>query len=642
MPLPFLAAVVAQVATTAPVTVEIRARLARDSIAGRALYRLARSLIGSDGKIRLTTRLDGGRRIAITAAGDSAARTIDMDDPDSAGIVAIPVPRGTGPAVVQVDFATPLDTAERSGYRLVESTSPESAWYPSLAGLPDSARRFQSFETSLEVPRGIALLASGVLVDSVLSEEGVQYRFRARDVEGVALAFGSGVRVASVERDGLRVRALASPEELERFRRIAAAALDAMAWYRGTLGFFPTDEIGVVPGYGGARGGFPLPGLFMIHRGDLSPDFVRWITAHELAHYYWGLHVLDASERLGWLTLALGIWTDQLYLARTADRTVPAQWRDAAADDAYARFAEAMIAGYDQRLGLPPAVADSLPYDYNSLVRHGKAATGVALLAQRLGTDRFVSVLKDLLSRYRHQPLSVEAFGAALEAAGLQDANAFLAQWARGDARIGYRVRPPRALPGGKVRVGLERTGTVTYPVTVAVRSAGRTVRHDFSGAARVDSADLALGGPVQGVLLDPDGLIPMPTSDNREMRRVFLRAESAALEPHRFVPRARAALRTDPDPRIGALLIQSLAALGRPAEVVAAAQANPTFVECRDRVRCLAALEVTSALQKLGKSVGAQAWLRNLEGSMASIGLERTRRLAEVRREVTGASAPR
>ncbi|MFN0181573.1 MAG: hypothetical protein ACKVZ0_22405 [Gemmatimonadales bacterium] len=608
-------------------------------ITARATIRIPRSALARPTEARLGLALSGGRRIQVSATGDSAARTVPFTlGPDSTTLT-VPVAAGAGPAVVMIEYQVPFDTAATHdfGYLLATSTSDEEAWYPTVLGISDSLARFRHFETNIEVPRGLAVLATGALVDTVPSETGVLHRYRAADVEGVALAVGPGHRVEAAGNGRTRVRAFAPLADVARFRRIAVAAAEAAEWYRSTYGFFPANEIGIVPGFRSARGGYPLPQMFMIHRGDLSDEFVRWITAHELAHYYWGLHVLDADERLGWLTLGTGIWTDQLYLARTANRSIPAQWRRPDGDNAFEDYAGAMIGGYDQRLGLPDSLVQSLPYDYNSLVRHGKGATAIYLLAEQLGADRFVEIQRALLTSHGHRRLSVADFATALEAAGARGAGALLSAWPRGDARIDFAVRSVRPDPADPRRqwVTVERTGTIAYPVTVEATGPGGTkARARLDGTGELDSVTLAIAGPIE-LRLDPDGVVPMRASANLEMRRVFLRAMGATGSTANFLILARAHLAADPDPYLAALVIERSFELGRYPEVFAMAQRVPAAVTCLDRRRCMAALQVARSLMRLGKAPGARAWLQNVEPAMARLGVAGGRRLVEAKGEI-------
>ena len=391
-------------------------------------------------------------------------------------------------------------------------------------------------------------------------------------------------------------------------------------------------EIGLVPGSTGSRGGFPLPNLFMIHRGDLSPTFVRWITAHELAHYYWGLYVLSSGERLDWLMLGLGIWTDAWYLARTAGATLEAQWRDLHADNSFENFATALIAGYDQRLGIAEAEADALPYDYNSYVRHGKGSVAIYLLSRRLGAERFVELQRALLREFRYRPLAPDTFARRLEAAGAPGVATYLQAWVRGDARLDFAVRGIRAdaTRAGASWIQIARTGTIPYPVTIEARPAsGPAVRAELPGEASFDSVRVVTGGSVGTVAIDPDGLLPMWSSSNPEMRRVFLRAMGAVGPVEPFLELARSHLRADPDPALAALLVERLFELGRFAEIESFARQGELVTRCTDRVSCLAAVQVARALLRMGAVKEAGALLNRLDGSMAALGFGGSRRLA-------------
>jgi len=615
----------------------IDAAVSGDRITGRATFRIPRFAV-SDGQVRLGLALAGGR-IDVGAVGDSARRTAAFRLSADGDTAAVPVPGGAPEAVVTVDFATPFDTASRRqlGYHLFNATEERDAWYPAILGLADSLARFRSFDVSIEVPRGVGLLATGALTDSVSTGSGMQYQFRSAGVEGVALAFGPGYRVTAVTQGGTTIRAFAPAAQTATFRRVATAAAEAAAWYRATYGFFPAEEIGVVPGYPGARGGFPLPQLFMIHQGDLSAPFVRWITAHELAHYYWGLWVLDADERLGWLALALGIWTDQLYLARTGNRSLPEQWRALDGDNSFQNYAEAMIANYDQRLGLAADVVDSLPYDYNSLVRHGKAATGIYLAAERVGADRFVAIQRDLLTSHRRRPLGAADLGRALEAAGFSGATAFLAAWSRADARLDYAARGvrPDTATRGAYWIRIERTGTVPYPTVIEVRpSRGPAVRAAITGEREIDSVRVELTGWPAEIRFDPEGTLPMRSSAHPGMRRVFLRAMGDAGPVDDFLSLAERHLRTDPDPHLASQVIERLFERGKNAAVFETAQRLPQAVSCVDRQRCFAALLVARALARLGKPAAAQVWIRQVEPAITQFGVAGARRLAEAKRE--------
>jgi hypothetical protein len=552
------------------------------------------------------------------------------------------LPLPGGPLVtVSFEYQVPLDSAGRRqlGYDLLRATGAQGAWYPTVSDLPDSVGRFSDFEVTLDLPEALVLLSSGTRVDSTFEAGRVRRRLRGEHLEGFALAMADDeYRVRSIIHEGLTVQALTPRADTLTWDRAARETARAARWYRDAYGLFSASTIGIVPGNRGARGGFPLSRMFMIHQGDLSPAFVRWITAHELAHYYWGLYVLSSAERLDWLMLGLGIWTDQWYLSRSGGVSLEAQWRDPGADNSFERLAQAEFAGLDQRLGLPESAADSLPYDHNSLVRHAKAAVGVYLLSRLMGPDSFAAFQRSLLADYRYRPLSPSAFARRLEAAGVAGAGSFLDQWMGGDARLGYAIRgirPIRREPNG-YWIDVERTGTIPYPVTMEARARSGEARWvELSGAAVADSALVNLPGGPSEILIDPDGLLPMWSSSGRAMQAVFLRALGKAGPTEPFLTLAKAHLAQQSDGQLAALVVERLFELGRYSEITRLATRWPSLAQCVDRVTCHAAIQVARGWWRDGHRGNASVLLQQVARAMDAMGLGNSGRLTLGRREI-------
>ena len=642
-----VAAFLAQSPPEFPVAVryEISASVdpARVHLSVRARLTIDRSLPGFPDSVRI--ELGGGRigGLRLTGgpvtAGGATPRALGAD---SSGFW-LPLPHA-GTTTVALDYRVTLDTTRRRqlGYDLLPSTELADTWYPRLSGLPDSVTRFSDFEVTLDLPALLALITSGAAIDSTSEPGLIRRRFHGRHLEGFALAMADDrYLVRSVKAEGITARVLSPRSDTLTWDRAGRETVRAAAWYRAQYGFFPLHTIGIVPGSRGARGGFPLSGVFMIHQGDLSPGFVRWITSHELAHYYWGLHVLSSAERLDWLMLGLGIWTDQWFLARTNRVSIESQWRDPQGDNSFERLAEARFSGIEQRLGIPEAEADSLPYDYNSLVRHAKGAVAVYLLSLRMGAENFAAFQRSLLEEFRYRALSPATFAARLEAAGVVGSTAFLDRWVRNDASLDYAVRGVRkdtTAAAAGYWLDIERTGTVPYPVTIEVRSAaGMPVRLEVSGQETDTSLRVALASPPREILIDPDGRLPMWSSANREMRAAFLRALGTAGPVEMFLVLAGTHLDGGPDPQLGATVVERLFEVGRFQEIGQLAGRRPWVTQCIDRTTCVAALQVARAWWRLGRPQPARLLLGKTSVLMNEMGLGGIRRLATAQAELGG-----
>jgi hypothetical protein len=157
-------------------------------------------------------------------------------------------------------------------------------------------------------------------------------------------------------------------------------------------------------------------------------------------------------------------WADQRYMAERHGVRLPDQWPWRGNGVWMADYLGAQLANREQRLGLTGVDEAGLDFDYNSLIRHGKGATGVYLQAERIGSNAFLELERRLLADYRYRELPEQEFVARLEAAGAAGAGAFFAAWRRGDARLGFDV-----LSHDDSLVVVGRTGTVPYPLAFEV-----------------------------------------------------------------------------------------------------------------------------------------------------------------------------
>lgn len=463
------------------------------------------------------------------------------------------VPPAGGSAVnLRVRFSVRLAPGDLNqlGYHLFPAREAGTRWYPEVVGPGGIPPRFADFDVTLDWPDSMAVITTGARQARAASNTRRRARFRAHHVEGFALGVAPEHERAVLERGGVTVEILAPPALLDAYRNVGERALDAAAFYKRLYGFFPNERLGIVPGPEGYWGGFPMPGLFMIHRGNLTADFIRFITAHELGHYYWGLHVLDDGERLGWLMLANGILADQIYLADYHGRSLEEQWRTRREGDWMEHFLQAHVAGWEQRLGLDRTTARSLHFDYNSLVRHGKGATGLYLQVRRVGVEDFVAFQRDLLRDFRYRPLPLATFIDRLEDAGATGAHDFFERWVRDDASIAYDVANIDTMADGTARViEIRQTGTVPYPIEVAVEDGHEVLRRKTISTAVSQDTIVIRGSGDWRIRLDPDGAVPMWNSDHPAIQRLFIHALYDAGVTLPFIVLARDYLTAHDDP---------------------------------------------------------------------------------------------
>jgi hypothetical protein len=613
--------------------------LDRQTIRGLARLEIPFALLWSPSEVRLDLmsagKSEGERRLRVESVS-SDGKLLTIEESDNLLRVMLPTPTVAGEEVVlDVVYTSGFNNSfDMLGYYSFWSHEPGAYWYPDVVSSDGERARFKDFEVTLDHPEAFTVLTTGIQNGTARQSNGrIRASFSAPHVEGFAVNLAEGFELLKLEGDGYSVMGLLPTDEPEAFRKAVALAAEAVEWYRDAYGFFPVKQIGIIPGPSRWAGGFPLSNVFMIHRANLTDSFLRWITAHELGHYYWGLYVLSSTaDRLDWLNLANGIWADHLYLARTSGRTVTEVLRDGDAGDMLVDYLEAMLENREQRLGIGWDEERELGFDYNSLIRHGKATVGVYLQARRLGEEGFLDVQRQLLKDYRFKPLSVAAFTDRLEAAGATGAGEFFERWARGDARIEFvvdRVESEQRENGWMHRVHISQSGTIPYDLDVELIDAdGNSVVRTLTRESFDEDGEIVLEEPLAvrlaDVRLDPAGKLPMWNSSHIGMRRAFLSAMYRADQAEPFLTLAEDYLRAHPsDDLLRLSYLMRLFASGRHQKVVKTM--DPTATEilndpieaCADRYACWSAIVFARSLNALGRSDEAEGILRAIEASV-------------------------
>ncbi|MCP4546340.1 MAG: M1 family metallopeptidase [bacterium] len=526
---------------------------------------------------------------------------------------------------IHLRYTLPVTLDEKLGYyQLCEPTG--QRWFPKPMTEEGKPYPWGDYRVTLDFPEDMGLLTSGGYQVPDRDDGRSQTTYSVQWVQDFGIVAAEGFVVEVFDDGALPVHAFYQQEYREEFTLVVRRTQEAISWYLNTYGFFPQTHMGVIQGHPQWGGGFPLTNMFMVHLANLSDDFLSFITAHELGHYYWGLHVLSDSDLyLDWLMLANGIWIDQLYLSQRNERTLPQQWRASGNGDWFLDYFKALVSNYDQRLDLTDeeVLEIGLDYDYNSLIRHGKGATGVLLQSQIIGTEAFLAMQKRILAEFTHSPLSVSEFVDRLMAAGAEDAAEFFAVWRRSDARLDAVIDLVEPAAAGGCNLVVRRTGNVPYPIDGIVDLGAAGIREfRLEADASIDTLHLAVMPASFG--LDPDGILPISGSMHSDQRALWLTALYRQKRDDLFIPLAQAHLKHNENQGlISYYLARRLYWLGRYEEVTALLDGNRAIPGIRDQYHCLATIYTARALNKLGRQHAASDLLDTIAGDALRNDLE-------------------
>ena len=384
-------------------------------------------------------------------------------------------------------------------------------WYPRLWwGFP----AHDNYAVRFEAPSDFAVGASGRL-----DLQSGRYVLRGAKSFGLFLAQGHGVLEADAGDVQVRVVHTAPGEACARL--LLEAAVDVVAFYRERFGFYPHPCLTVLPGADRPMGGYPAATALIVVHGqermaEKPEDYWRWITAHEIAHQYWGDHVLE-RETPGWLWIGLGLYTDRGY----------ARARGIGSSDhqrIMGRYKEGVESGFDTTLAASPERIARLGYDWNNVAKHGKGYSVISALAAVLGRDTLERICDRCLEEFAGRRLGPHAFQEVCEQEARQDLSWFFDQWVRSNRFLSYRIAGQDCLQeAGRylTRVQVQCVGTLEMPVpVVAYFEDGSEQRQVTDRLLSVQELTFESHAPLVEVRIDPDGDLAMAEGVDSETAR--------------------------------------------------------------------------------------------------------------------------
>ena len=335
--------------------------------------------------------------------------------------------------------------------------SSRSNWYPV------NWLQYATYDLTFRYPKGLDLAAPGELIeDRTEGDWHITHRRTSASIRTAGFNLGDYAR-ARVERGGYVVEVCANralerdlkpasggppmpipsfdrtgrspnlvirepnpgvaPNPSARLRALASDVASALEFMTARFGppALPHLTVSPIPGTFGQ--GFPgliylstlaylksLPGPHTTSSQMMDIFFRDILEVHETAHQWWGNRVTSASYRDSWLMEALANYSALLYLEKTiGERAVDAildDYRNAllikGESGQSVDSAGPIIMGGRLESSVEPAAWRAITY--------GKGTWILQMMRRRMGDERFVAMLAEVLKRYDHSEISTEQF----------------------------------------------------------------------------------------------------------------------------------------------------------------------------------------------------------------------------------------
>jgi aminopeptidase N len=450
----------------------------------------------------------------------SYGRTVTLDRPYNAGEVFTVKIDYTGVAVSR-GFGS-IEFGVQNGFPVVASLSEPyyaATWVPVKDGdvtLPGDNSDRATWTIAVTAPDSLRTTANGLLIsEETLPGGRKKYRWRTNYTMPTYLgafcttAYNVWAQTYTYPLPGGGTAAM--PVEFHIYpasdtpsnRAAWERCLDMLATYRPIYGEYPfvAEKYGIYQ--------FPFGGGMEHQTNSGQGTFSESVTAHELAHQWWGDWVTCKTWNHIWLNEGFATYSEALWEERKPGSSgLPALFAAMAARR-------------------PTQVGDSVyVYSTGNLNRifstnftYRKGGWVLHMLRHVLGDAAFFQALADYRATFGNGAATTEDFAAAVGTASGRDLTNFFQQWVYGIGAPAYAFGWQNATINGQqyLRLSVRQTQNTAWPgtgspsdafdmpVDVRVTNTQGTGTHVVRNNARLQHYLIPLPAPATDVLLDPE-----------------------------------------------------------------------------------------------------------------------------------------
>jgi len=412
------------VRATAQIALVPRQRLAQVSLDFRG-PRVEKAFVGSRAKFRQSKR-----KLIVTPSQPIPKGELATVEVEYAGVP---------PTIVDADGTQEGWVRTDDGALAVGEPQGTAAWIPCNNIPADKAR----FRISVSVPRGLKAVSNGRLTKVSRKHGEVTYSWRENSPMSSYLA------VLDIGRGTLRKRVvderpywtLMDPR-LERGSRLVVESLPAVIDFEGGLfAGYPFDAAGSIVDF--------APGLGYALESQSRPiyAFVPDVTTlvHETAHQWFGDSVGLKRWPNIWLNEGFATWTEWYYAERSGRRS---------AQQIFERLYR--VPASNKGFWDPPSGHPGTPVHMFGPSVYVRGAMALQALRVKIGTKRFLRVLKTWTTEHRYGSAEIGEFIALAEEVSGRDLGRFFHRWLyqRGKpGGSGARARPAPKAVAAKAKI---------------------------------------------------------------------------------------------------------------------------------------------------------------------------------------------
>jgi hypothetical protein len=462
--------------------------------------------------------------IDVKSVKDESGAEVKFANPTFEGkvdrsLMAVSLAKGLQPNADQelrIDFAGKFPRqVDGAPVLLDDSFYASSSYYPRVIGYLEEdlkASRFRdlssaSYRAQVTTDADQIIASTGRTSKEETSGGRRTVYLESNGTRGFGLVLSPKFSVKSEVVQGVSVKAFSLPGGEERQAKLLEAAGDVLRFYAKDVGFYPGEDLAILPGSESFGGGTASSNMILIHKHEVKGhrNYFDWIVAHEVAHQYWGAYVGDPNDYPKWLTLGLTQWLDERY-ERSKDKELRRRpWE---------QYLVGIALGVDTTIMQPIEKLEASNFDWNSIIAHSKSYAVIKMLENVIGPFAFERVVAALLERYGGRIVTPKDMIRTCERVSEQKLGWFFDQWLYTNKKLDFKItdQVEGEVEGTHMlRLKIKRLGDAKMPMRMKVFYKDGSQQIDQIKEDTVEAEVIFTSkSTMERVVLDPDEVLPL------------------------------------------------------------------------------------------------------------------------------------
>jgi len=406
-----------------------------------------------------------------------------------------------------------------------------SSWYPRLINFRDNYWKKKDFvsnnyEVEISVDATEYIVSSGFEFENNLIKETQKkkYLYRINNSRNFSFIISSNIVPENkILQSKVKLTTYYKSNKGNRWgNKIHDVAEEIINFYHKTFGFYPYNQLNIVPGYLNIQGGYSNSNIIVLHdyinnfvsEKDLE-KYLSFYLSYLIAHQYTSFFLNEVSDNPKWISFGLSLYMSSLYLKEK-------KIKDDYLKEITNYYIDASKSGFNTKV---IRTYEELKYgffDWHNVIEKAKSFEIFKLLENIIGRKLFIQIISDFFKDYRKKIIDTNTFTNFVQFRYNKDLSYFFNSWLYTSDYIDYGITKAiqeKRNNKYRLKVYIKKFGKIDsqIPVLLTLKSGAKSFNF-YDGKQKEAELIFEYNEPVLFVEIDYFNNVPDINKSNNKM----------------------------------------------------------------------------------------------------------------------------